>query len=213
MIRIAVAAIVAPPTDRWEWRTFGADFGAVEARLRLKATSVRSSRDVYVTGPHGHEDISIRDGQLEIKALAERNADGLQRWRPIATVPFPIDLTRVRDVFSRLGVSSPDLHRTHYTIDQWLSEAVERVAELNVCRVTKERHASTIEDCLVEIAYLAVDAGFVKTIAVQHEDAAAAAATVRSLGFQTDMNEDYLAALKRFARTGYCKTEPGRARA
>jgi exopolyphosphatase/guanosine-5'-triphosphate,3'-diphosphate pyrophosphatase len=190
---------------------FGSDFGAVEGRLRLKATSVRSSREVYVTGPDAHQRVKVRDGQLDIKTLDQVNADGLQLWRPVSKTPFPIDLSRVREVFARLGVASPDLQRAHYSADQWLAEAVHRVPDLTVCQVSKERHGSTIDGCLAEIAYLAVDGGFVKTIGVEMEDAAAVAATVRSLGFDPVQNEDYVTAFKRLARTGHCKAAPWRA--
>jgi hypothetical protein len=192
-------------TNPWEWRTFGYDFGAVEARLRLKATSVRSGTEVYVTGPHGYDNVKVRDGELEIKTLAHTTPDGLQQWLLVHKEAFPIDLARVRDVFARLGVACPELHRARYSVDQWMTEAVDRAPELTACQVSKERHGSTIDGCLVEIAYLAVDGGFVKTVGVEMENAATVAATVRSLGFDPAVNEDYVTALKRFARTGSCK--------
>jgi exopolyphosphatase / guanosine-5'-triphosphate,3'-diphosphate pyrophosphatase len=74
---------------RWEWRTFGRDFGQAEDTIEaMEPSGVAESDELYVLSPDG-ENVKVRDGLLDIKALREADRAGLQRWEPVLKAEFP----------------------------------------------------------------------------------------------------------------------------
>jgi len=69
--------------SRWEWRTFGTDFGAAEATFAaLEPELTQESDEVYLLSPGTDAAVKIRAGLMDIKELEEVDAAGLQKWRP-----------------------------------------------------------------------------------------------------------------------------------
>jgi exopolyphosphatase/guanosine-5'-triphosphate,3'-diphosphate pyrophosphatase len=92
---------MGPITPRWEWRTFGSDFGEVEARLRASSSGRRHSAETYVVSGDLGINAKIRDGALDIKVLQEVDRHGLELWLPVVKAPFP--LTAVAVTKTRYG--------------------------------------------------------------------------------------------------------------
>src|SRR5512134_824323 len=90
---------------RWEWRAFGAGFGAAEtAFASLKPGQVQESDELYLFSGTG-ENVKVRDDLMDIKVLREVNWDGLERWEPVMKAGFPLPADDVSRVFEALHVS------------------------------------------------------------------------------------------------------------
>lgn len=184
---------------RWEWRTFGTDFGAAEGNIRAhERTQYRESGEVYILSRHTMNNTKIRDGLLDIKVLKLVNDDKLEQWYPILKEGFPIGHEGIGTVYQNWGLTAPVLGRTSYTFTDFLAELVKPVADLRAVNVFKERHGFMINGCIVEIADLHFDATPIRTVAVEHADPALVMKTVRELALDGFENINYLRALKQF---------------
>ncbi len=68
---------------RWEWRTFGEQFGEADARFAaLTEERVQQSEEVYLVATASEANVKIRDGLLDIKLLERVDSNGLEQWRP-----------------------------------------------------------------------------------------------------------------------------------
>src|SRR5262245_32326237 len=92
---------------RWEWRTFGEGFGEADRRFAsLSAHDVEDSDEVYLLSPVVDENVKIRNQLMDIKALQQVNTDGLEQWKPVMKVRFPLPAAAVGKVFEALQVGS-----------------------------------------------------------------------------------------------------------
>lgn len=185
---------------RWEWRTFGADFGQAESNIRdHPAGKVRESSEVYILSRKGGNNTKIRDMLMDVKELRQINSDGLEQWFPVMKSGFPLDHAVLKSVCGAWSVDVPELVREGYSYEQFLGEVVGAHPELAAVDVFKERHGFTINGCIVEIANLKFDGSPIRTIAVEMADPACVMATVRELGLSAFENINYVKALKRHA--------------
>jgi exopolyphosphatase / guanosine-5'-triphosphate,3'-diphosphate pyrophosphatase len=176
---------------RWEWRSFGADFGVAEAALAASTPGpVEESDELYLLSAAGGN-VKIRAGLMDIKLLREVDGDGLERWEPVMKRGFPLPAAEVSRVFDALGVLAPPLTRDADTLEQFLAELVEPGGVVRVVRVHKRRQRYTLGGCMAEVADLEVDGQVARTIAVESEDASAVIAVVRSLGLDGRVNTSY----------------------
>lgn len=185
---------------RWEWRTFGAAFGAAESRIHsFPKDKVRHSAEVYILSRNSMDNTKIRDMLMDIKTLRQVNADKLEQWFPVMKAGFPLAPAVLADVFRAWRAAMPRLGREAYGYEEFLGELVSAHADLKTVRVEKERHGFMIDGCIVEIADLKFDGAPTRTVAVEMEDPEAVLRTVRRLGLDGFENVNYLKALKRFA--------------
>jgi exopolyphosphatase/guanosine-5'-triphosphate,3'-diphosphate pyrophosphatase len=203
---------VAGIIPRWEWRVFGAGFGAAEAVLAGSAPGpVEESEELYLLSAGGGN-VKVRDGLLDIKLLREVDAEGLERWEPVLKQGFPLPAAAVPRVLDALGIAPPPLTRDAYTLGQLLSELVEPGGGGRAVRVHKRRRRSSLGGCMAEVAELEVEGRGARTIAVESEDAAAVMAAVRGLGLGGQVNTSYprgLAALVDAAPARYAVIDVG----
>ena len=118
-----MAAKIVP---RWEWRTFGDDFGAAEETLAaLVVDRVEESDDLYLLFRDGDATVKVRYGLLDIKGLLAVDDDGLEQWVPVAKHAFPVSRDDVAAALDRLQVIAPPrLDRETYTAEELLDEVV-----------------------------------------------------------------------------------------
>jgi exopolyphosphatase/guanosine-5'-triphosphate,3'-diphosphate pyrophosphatase len=182
---------VAGIIPRWEWRIFGAEFGAAEAALAASTPGpVEESDELYLLSAAG-ANVKVRYDLMDIKLLREVDGDGLERWEPVMKAGFPLPAAEVVRVFDALGVLAPPLIRDAYTLGQFLAELVEPSDAVRVARVHKRRQRYTLANCMAEVADLEVDGRVARTIAVESEDPSAVMAAVRSLGLDGQVNTSY----------------------
>jgi exopolyphosphatase/guanosine-5'-triphosphate,3'-diphosphate pyrophosphatase len=182
-----MAAII----PRWEWRVFGEDFGdAEQAVAGLARGPAVESDELYLVSAVG-ANVKVRDRLMDIKLLREVDADGLERWEPVTKLGFPLPAGEVSRVFDALGVASPLLTRSAYTLDQFLAQLVEPSGAVQAVTVHKRRVRFTLGGCMAEVADVEADGHGTRTIAVESEDAAAVIAAVRGSGLDGFVNTSY----------------------
>jgi exopolyphosphatase/guanosine-5'-triphosphate,3'-diphosphate pyrophosphatase len=167
---------------RWEWRTFGDDFGAAEDRFaELEIERSEDSDETYLLSTDSDASVKIRAGLMDVKTLQAVNDDGLEQWLPVFKGSYPLPAEDARKVFEGLRVAAPALERDEYTLEQLLGELIEPAPELRAVEVHKHRDHYTVGGCMAELSEVAVGGRSHRTIAVESPDAVAVIAAVRDL--------------------------------
>jgi exopolyphosphatase/guanosine-5'-triphosphate,3'-diphosphate pyrophosphatase len=164
---------------RWEWRTFGDEFGAAEERFAaLTPERVQESDEVYVLSTEGDASVKVRDELMDVKHLEHVNEDGLEQWVPVLKGGFPLAAADAATLFAALGVPGPSGTLTY---DDLLA-IVEATPELRWIDVHKRRARYTVGGCMSELSEITADGRATRTIAVELEDPGLVSAAVRDLG-------------------------------
>jgi exopolyphosphatase / guanosine-5'-triphosphate,3'-diphosphate pyrophosphatase len=170
---------------RWEWRTFGHDFGSAESRFAALAPSgVAESDEVYLLSTASDASVKVRDGLTDVKQLQEVNEDRLEQWLPVVKAGFPLSVDDTHAVLEALAVEVPRLDRGASSLD----ELVALSDDLRAVPVHKHREHFTIGGCMAELSELQASGRRVRTIAVESEDPDAVLAAVRELGLEARPN-------------------------
>jgi exopolyphosphatase/guanosine-5'-triphosphate,3'-diphosphate pyrophosphatase len=176
---------------RWEWRTFGSQFGLVNAAFAAMTPEASTdSEELYFLAPGG-ANVKIRDDLLDIKELQEVGIDGLERWLPIMKAAFPLRRADVARVVSALGVPPVTLERDSYTLGQFLDEITSPLSGVRVVKVSKHRVRYVVGGCMSELTDVVVDGRSTRTIAVESEDRPAVVRAVQGLGLRGYVNTNY----------------------
>jgi exopolyphosphatase / guanosine-5'-triphosphate,3'-diphosphate pyrophosphatase len=197
---------------RWEWRTFGDDFGAVgEDAANVSASAVQESDEVYFLAAGG-ENVKIRDGVLDIKVLRETDGVGLQRWEPVLKAAFPLSRSEVAGAFEALRQPLPPLGRDAYTLEQFEAELIEPSGAVRAVPVHKRRVRHTVRGCMAELSDIVAAGRSTRTIAIETEDPSALWSTVKAVGLNDHLNRSVpegLAALVEAAPPRYAVIDCG----
>lgn len=184
-------------TPRWEWRTFGREFGPAETRIRAYPLQRRDSSETYIVSSRPDANTKIRDELLDLKTLQATDAHGLELWLPVMKAAFPLTRGPIETTFGVWGLQPPERLEEPWSQQQFFAR-VAAYPSLSVIPVTKQRYGGTIDDCLVEVADLTFGGEAIRTIAVEMADPARVWRTVRDLGLADYDNVNYVKALKRF---------------
>ncbi len=183
---------------RWEWRTFGENFGDADRRFAtLKPGDVQESDEVYLLSSVSDQNVKVRDQLMDIKTLEQVNADGLEQWKPVMKAGFPLPAAEVKRVLAALELESPGLARSDYTLEQFITDLAGSSGQLRVVNVHKKRARYKIEDCMAEMTEVQADGRKIRTVALESEDPALVIAAVRQLGLGQFQNISYPRGLKR----------------
>jgi exopolyphosphatase / guanosine-5'-triphosphate,3'-diphosphate pyrophosphatase len=182
---------------RWEWRTFGDDFGAAGDRFAsLEPEQVQESDEIYLLSTAEGDTVKVRDDLMDVKHLEHVNDDGLEQWLPVMKAGFPLPASDLGSVLASLGVETPPLGREAYTLSELLDEVVGPHDGLSAVDVHKLRRRFTIGGCMTEWTDVKADDSTTRTIAVETEDPALVIAAVRDLGLESRPNTSYPRGLK-----------------
>ncbi len=185
---------------RWEWRTFGESFGESDKQFAaLEPGGVQESDELYFLSAASNENVKVRDLLMDIKTLEQVNPDGLEQWKPVMKGAFPLPAAAVKNVLSALGIVTPPLARTDYTLEQFVTELAEPSGHLRVVKVHKKRTRYKIDGCTSEMTEVVADGRKTRTVALESEDPARVIATVRKLGLDRFENISYPRGLKKLA--------------
>jgi exopolyphosphatase/guanosine-5'-triphosphate,3'-diphosphate pyrophosphatase len=164
---------------RWEWRTFGAAFGAADAKFAALATEkVQESDEIYLLSPATDANVKIRAELMDLKTLEQVSQAGLEQWRPVMKAGFPLGQEDVATVCAALGVSAPS-GRDAFTLDELVAELAAPERGVRAVAVHKRRLRYTINGCMSERTEVAVDGTPVRTVAIESEDAGRVVEAVR----------------------------------
>jgi exopolyphosphatase/guanosine-5'-triphosphate,3'-diphosphate pyrophosphatase len=181
---------------RWEWRTFGESFGEADDKFAaLSPSDVQETDELYFLSSANDENVKVRFDLMDIKALIEVNADGLEQWKPVMKASFPLPAGEVKEVLEALGVPVPSLARETYTLDQFVAELGEP-GGLRAVKVHKKRVRYKVNGCTSELTDVVADGHKTRTVALELEDAARVIATVRKMGLAQFPNISYPQGLK-----------------
>jgi exopolyphosphatase/guanosine-5'-triphosphate,3'-diphosphate pyrophosphatase len=170
---------------RWEWRTFGEQFGGAEERLgAMEPERVVESDETYVLSADGVDAVKVRDGLMDVKHLERVDEDGLELWKPVLKSPLPISAADARAVLAALRVPAP-LDRDTYDLAGLVSAADGAIRAVGV---HKTRRHVTIGGCMAELTDIRAGDRSTRTIAIESDDPARVVAAVRELGLGSRPN-------------------------
>jgi exopolyphosphatase / guanosine-5'-triphosphate,3'-diphosphate pyrophosphatase len=176
---------------RWEWRSFGRSFGEAEARLAaLTPEGVQDSDEVYLLSGAG-DNVKVRADLMDIKALREVNADGLEQWTPVMKAGFPLPAAEAAKVFESLQLPLPALSRASYTFDAFIEAFAQPGGAIRRVNVHKRRVRYTLGGCTGELSEVVANGKPTRTLAVESTDAEAVIRAVRELGLGGYTNTSY----------------------
>lgn len=178
---------------RWEWRTFGAEFGGADEVLgSIGAEAGVETDETYLVSADGVDAVKLRAGLLDVKHLEQVDNDGLELWNPVMKSPLPISAADARVVLTALRVSAP-LDRDTYDLPELAAAAG---AAVDVIPVHKTRRHGTYGGCMAELTDLRTDTQSTRTLVLESEDPTQVIAAVRALGLDPQPNTSIIQALK-----------------
>jgi len=190
------------PAPRYEYRVWGENLAALEARIEEDGHNgqLRKSVETYVVAPSNPAvNPKIRGGKLDVKVLVQVH-EGLEQWEPRFKAAFPLLAEAVRcSFFPLLGLDAPELQRDEYTREQLLEDVVRPHPELMIARIGKRRRGFTIDGCLAEIATVDFADRSLQTVAIEGVDAAEVIAVGGRIGLVAHENVSYPAEICRLA--------------
>jgi exopolyphosphatase/guanosine-5'-triphosphate,3'-diphosphate pyrophosphatase len=182
---------------RWEWRTFGQDFGAAELRIAaLVAEKVEHSEEIYLLATGFDANVKIRDELMDIKILERVDANGLEQWRPVLKEPFPLTAPAVAQVRSALGLPAVPLLAEGLSLDRLLDEVARSQDTVRTVIVRKTRTRYHVNGCIAELTVVIADDKRVRTVAIEDADPAKLHAAVAAMGLDRFPNMSYPRGLK-----------------
>ncbi len=188
---------------RWEWRTFGESFGDADDRFSaLEPREAEESAEIYLLSIASEASVKIRDSKLDVKLLQAVIGDGLEQWKPVLKRAFPLDRDDIGTVFAALGMATPSMGRSEYSLEQLIGDLVTPAAGLLAVDVEKRRVHYTLGGCLAEVTEIRAGGSSRRTIAIESEDAAAVITAVRELDLGARPNVNMARGLKTLVGLG-----------
>ncbi|MBF0187348.1 MAG: hypothetical protein HQL50_05425 [Magnetococcales bacterium] len=185
---------------RWEWRTFGSDFGEAELLIQKSGEPrIRESEEIYILSANSGENTKIRFDLMDIKTLKATDDNGLEQWFPALKTGFPLQGEMLESVLSAWNIPIGNIDDDPYTLERLLSDLVEPHEALGAVTVSKNRQGFLIDDCIVELADLTFDGKGIRSVAVEMENPQKVWNLVTRLGLSEFENISYITALKQHA--------------
>ncbi len=186
-----------PIVPRWEWRTFGQDFGAAEPRFAaLGAEQVQNSAETYLLASGSDANVKIRDELMDIKILELVDSNGLEKWHPVFKERFPLAAAAVAQVQAALGITSPSFSPDGLSLERLLAELGQSDGRVRVVAVRKTRTRYHVGGCVAELTDVVADEKAVRTVAIEDADPAKVIAAVAGMGLDHLPNINYPRGLK-----------------
>ncbi len=182
---------------RWEWRTFGAGFGAASDLLAgLTPQRAGTSDELYFVSVHSDASVKVRDGLMDVKRLLRVDDDGLELWTPVLQANFPLSHDDVSVVLTSLGVADSAPRLASYTLDDFVDEIIRPHPDMRTVEVHKRRTHYLVDECSVESTEITVDHTTTGTLAIESPDPSLVSATVSRLGLAGRRNVSVSRGLK-----------------
>lgn len=176
----------------WEWRTFGAAFGAADATFAaLEPELVEESNEIYLLSPGTNAGVKIRAGRMEIKELEQVDQAGLERWRLAMSEPFPLPPDEADKVWAALGVTALPPRKDAFSLEELRTALAAPERGVRPVLVHKARRHYAVNGCRSEVAEVVAEGEMARTLAIESDDAAPVIATVRELGLWGRRNISY----------------------
>jgi exopolyphosphatase/guanosine-5'-triphosphate,3'-diphosphate pyrophosphatase len=198
---------------RWEWRSFGDQFGEADtAFAALPIEQVVESTELYVLSVSGTDVVKIRDDLMDIKHLQQVSDDGLEQWTPLMKATFPLSASELTAVTTALAVPPAAPARDECALDELLDQVVGPSPELMAVEVYKRRVRYVVGGCMAELTEVRTDGAATRTIAIESEDPALVMVVLGDLGLAARPNVNFgrgLKVLERFGRERFAVVDVG----
>jgi exopolyphosphatase / guanosine-5'-triphosphate,3'-diphosphate pyrophosphatase len=190
-----MAKVSAETGLRWEWRSFGRNFGSAEQYLaELTPGRIQESDEIYLLTGSG-DNVKVRDELMDVKVLQQVDAEGLEQWAPVLKAGFPLSRADAARVLDALRIPAPASLEDSYTLDAFLEAFAGEGKTVQAVPVHKRRVRYTVNGCMAELSDVSASGKSTRTIAVESEDAAAVVGAVAELGLSGYANVSYPRAL------------------
>ncbi len=195
---------------RWEWRSFGDDFGEAEQRIRFHPRQVlEEGRISYLLSRHTDHRITAGDQRLMIEQPSSRDDEGLVSWRLVLLHPFPIGQETVRVIARILGAGKRAEIRSIVGPEN-LPEVFAAQPDVAVVETAYRRGLYQVNDCVVELGELSFGHGPLRTVAVAVERRDRILETVKGLALGRFESSSHVAMFKRRLALDSQTSRPGR---
>ncbi len=182
---------------RWEWRTFGQEFGAAEPRFAaLAPEKTQNSDEVYLLVAGSDANVKVRDQLMDIKLLERVDSSGLEQWRPALEAPFPLDASATAQVRVALRLPDAPAAAGSQSLEQLVADLASPGGLVRVVNVRKTRVRYHVHGCVAELTDVIADGKKVRTVAIEDADPAKVMAAVRAMELSAYANISYPRGLK-----------------
>ncbi|CAN2535266.1 hypothetical+protein [Methylocapsa aurea] len=185
-------------TPRWEWRIFGADLAALEAKLGPPTCLPRRSDEIYLLNALTPHSAKIRDQALEVKRLL-RVDDGLELWAPAFHSAFPLSTERLAAAAAALALPLNRVGHAAYDTARFLDEIVAPCPALRAVAVRKSRLRFAFHDCAAEFVRLQIGPAPMESVSLESEDERRLAEALRALDADPRLNVNFPKGVERAA--------------
>ena len=188
---------------RFEFRTFGQDFGEAARRMARLSVPVpeslweRRSEEIYIMSrTNDVNNTKIRYDSLDIKTYVQ-TVDGLEQWNPLAKAEFPVGAAVLKEeLFPAFRVDVPEIQEEMCALEDFLAMVGEH-PDLQPVRVHKQRFGYMVNDTICEVANVLINGARVVTINSESTEVEDVKRTIADVGLTGVENINYLQAIKR----------------
>ena len=177
---------------RWEWRTFGDEFGEADAFFAaLEPTGIQESDEVYLVSSIPGKVVKVRAGLMDVKSLERVDEAGLEQWLPVLKAGIPLSPEDADRFRATLGLPLRTSDQERYTLEELVAELTESLPELRAIPVHKKRLRFSIGGCMTEMTEIVADGMRARTVAIESESPDRVVAVVKQLGLSGRDNTSY----------------------
>jgi len=188
---------------RFEFRTFGQDFGDAEKRMTRLSVPVpekvweRQSDEIYILSKTNDvNNTKIRDGKMDIKTFVQA-VDGFEQWNPLMKGEFPMPAEQLeKEVFPAFQVEMLALTQDTYSRDEFLA-IIDAHPDLQAVKVHKQRFGYMVNNTICESANVLINGAKIVSLNSESTEVEDIAKTVADIGLEGVENINYLQAIKR----------------
>ncbi len=83
---------------RWEWRHFAKEIKLDIDLSKYEKTRHVESTEMYIPSTVVDENPKFRDNKMDVKSLQRVDRDGLEQWKPVIKVEFPLPVSEMEKV-------------------------------------------------------------------------------------------------------------------
>ena len=142
---------------RWEWRTFDASLAWLEAKIGLSVQIERKqSREIYLLHSKSPHSAKIRNRRLDVKRREKVDAAGLELWNPAFNAGFPMPASLLQEAFVALGLAPPVVERNQYSMEEFLTEIIDRDKAFRSVQVLMARRQFVYGACAAELVRIRI---------------------------------------------------------
>lgn len=192
---------MAQTLPRWEYRIFGPDLSALEAKIGPAAkVPLHRSEDLYLTHERSPHNAKIREAALDVKRLKTAAPNGLELWEVAMKRGFPMAEADVVSFFEALDVAPPTLRNSSYALEEFLSDIIGRDPSFRVISVKKSRQSFRFGERLAEFVRLDAGGALYESFCIEDESPERVLDTLGELGLDPAANVNYPKFLKSLSR-------------